>query len=537
MSEVVESPLSEFSKAVGLHPVDAAGKVPVMVCPDLNVTAMVLGRIISTRDLFELNGELVYFDFKGDRKFMTATAFRSWINDEVLIYEKRDKEDRPIPTMLTKDAASTILENQNFLRGVRRLAGMNSVRLPVLRPTGELELLPEGYDAQTGVYTTSAGLVYDQTMAVEAAKGWLTRLIGSFPLSDGRSMAVQVAAILSLYVRHLPGGTSLRPGFLWLANKPESGKSVLAKMAQYAVLGRAPAVKMKKGEQLDKEMEAFMIAGVPSLFLDNVYGGIESATIDQMLTSEESEGRAMGGHGLFRAKNSAILYVTGNRLELNQDAERRFLVIDLFERGDPQDRRVSKEDVLNDDAMKAPDWRARMLSICWALVANWHAMGMPCGSVERGSFETYSRLLGGIVEAAGYDAPFARAEIPDAINPEQVEFQELLQEVVADMGLEMEKDFTIEDLARLARLAGVMEKQVGTPADGKKLTVKEEKLDKTEASYAVDKGYLTDSQRSSFGKRVKKMVGGELKVKGMRVEFGKRYQARKSTFTIKLHAV
>ena len=534
MSEKPEEQFNKIANLAGIHVVGEDAQPVVRIDQDLNVTARRLGEVIQNQDLFEMNGTLVYFDHRGERQAMTPTAFRTWINDRVVVAEKFQKDTGlAIPGILTKDAASTILESQNFRRGVRVLTGMNSVRLPVLRPGGALELLPEGYDAQTGVFTTGS-LPYDEEMALEAAKGNLGRLFGSFPLTDERSLAVQVAALLSLYVRHLPGGTSLRPGFLWLANKPESGKSVLAKASQYPVLGRAPAVKMKKGEQLDKEMEAFMIAGVPSLFLDNVYGGIESATIDQMLTSEESEGRAMGGHGLFRAKNSAILYVTGNRLELNTDAERRFLVIDLFEKGDPMERVFPDSAVLNDDSMKDPVWRAQMLAICWAMVKHWHTAGMPAASVVRGSFETYSKLLGGIVEAAGYVPPFQRAEIPDAINPDQAEFVELLEEVLCDMGLETERDYTLEDLAKLARRRGIFEKQVGTQADGRKLTIKEDKLDKTEASYADDRGILTDSHRSSFGKKIKKMAGGEPKVRGKRVEFGKRYQARKSTFSIKV---
>ena len=514
---------------------DAAGTVPVMVHADLNVTARHLGQIVSQRELFEMNGELIYFDHRGERQVMTPVRFRSWMSEEVLIFEKRDKNtDLPLASMLTKDASATILESQPFRRGVRPLRGMNSVRLPVLRAEGRLELLPYGYDAETGIMTVEGGVEYETGMDLEAAKAWLGRMFGGFPLTDPRSMAVMVASLLALYVRHLPGGTGLRPGFLWLANKPGSGKSVLAKAAQYPVLGRAPAVKMKKGEQLDKEMEAFMIAGVPALFLDNVYGGIESPTIDQMLTSEESEGRAMGGHGLFRAANSALLFVTGNRLELNADAARRFLVVDLFEKGEPKERVVDREWLLNDGVMKSPEWRARMLAICWAFVRNWHEKGMPEGSITFPSFENYGWLIGGIVEAAGYESPFQEPEIPDAINPEKMEFMELMEEVLMEMGMDEERDFTLENLAMLARRRQVFEKSVGTEEEGRRLRIKMDKIDREHQGVATDCGYMTPPQSASFGKRIKKLAGGELKVKGRSIEFGKRAQARKSTFTVKV---
>lgn len=527
-------PLATLSENAGLTPVDAAATPCVPLGNNLLAVAQQLGQIASRLDIFLQNGDLIHFDFNGDRQLMTPVRFRTWINQHVILFEKRNSNDQPLPITLSGEAAAAILESQPFRRGVRPLRGMNTVRLPVIRATGALELLPYGYDQETGIFTLSAGLEYDEAMDIEAAKAWLDRMFGSFPLTDPRSQSVQVASLLALYIRHLPGGTGLRPGFLWLANKPESGKSILAKAAQYPVLGRAPAVKMKKGEQLDKEMEAFMIAGVPAIFLDNVYGGIESPTIDQLLTSEESEGRAMGGHGLFRAVNSAILFVTGNRLELNPDAARRFLVIDLFEKGDPKDRKIDRSNLLTDSAMKSPEWRKRMLSIAWAFVRHWDESGRPEGSITYGSFEHFSWLLGGIVESAGYTNPFTAPEIPDAINPEQAEFLELLEGIIDEMGLEPEKDFTLEDLARIARARQIFEKQVGTQGEGRKLTIKEDKLDKDAANYATDQGYMTESHRAAFGKRIKKLAGGEPKVHGKRVEFGKRHQARKSTFTIRI---
>jgi hypothetical protein len=321
-------------------------------------------------------------------------------------------------------------------------------------------------------------------------------------------------------------------GFLWLANVSETGKSVCAKAAQYPVFGRCPAIKLKKESDLDKELEALLIAQVPSIFLDNVRYGIDSPSIEQMMTAEESEGRAMGGHGLFTARNSALLFVTGNQLKLNADIERRFLVVDMFEKGDPMDRCIPEDEVLSDDRMKTREWRCRMLGAVWAFVRDWHAAGMPGGSVIRGSFENFSRTLGGIVEAAGYENPFTRAEIPDAINPDALEFQELLGLIVAEMGDRRVLDFTLEDMARLARSANLFERMIGTQDDGKALMAKLERLAKDEMLLVEDRGHMTDKQRKSFGQFVKKQAGKEPQWKGKAVEFGKREQARKSTYTV-----
>lgn len=519
---------------MGLADVDKAEAFKVMISSNLNQVALHLGQIAGRLDLFLHNGEIVTIDHQGERAVMTGLWFRTWINDHVILFEKRDKADNPIQVTLPIEAANTILANTHFRRALRPLQGMNHVPLPVIREGGALEVLPYGYDEETGIFTVDGGVQYDRTMDIEAAKGWMKRIFGWAPVSDERSFAVLVAGMMALFIRHLPGAETLKPGFFARGNKPGCGKSVLVKAWQYPVLGRAPAVKMKQGEQLDKEMEAFMIAGVPVIFMDNVYGSLRSATLDQMLSSEEGMGRAMGGHGLFHARNQSLLMVSGNQNEGNEDAARRFLLLDLFEPADITERTPSEEELLDDAKMKTTAWRSRMLSICWAFVRHWHEQGMPRGKVQMQTFERYSWLLGGIVEAAGYVNPFTKPAVELSLNPEQAEFRELALAVLREMGDETEKDFTIEDLARLARAAQVYEREVGTQEQGRKLTIKEDKLSPSEAAMATDRGYLTDSQRSMFGKKIKKVAGDQPAVNGRKIEFGKRYQARKSTFTVKV---
>jgi hypothetical protein len=297
-------------------------------------------------------------------------------------------------------------------------------------------------------------------------------------------------------------------------------------------MGRAAVAKLKKDDDLDKEIEAFCRAAVPYIFLDNIRGGLNSTTIEQMLTSEESTGRAMGGHGTFDAKNTALLLATGNQIDLTEDALRRFLLIDLFEKGDPEARQVDVP--LNDTLMRSEKWRIEMLEALWALVRNWHERGMPKGSKSLASFEEYAALLGGIVEAAGYEPPFQKAEIADAKSPGAAEFDELLGLLLDEMEEETEMEVTMEVLARLARAGQLYQKAVGTQAEGKKLTIKLDGIPAAERALAPDMGYLDQSMKSAFGKLMTKQIGTEHMVKGKKIEFGKREQARKATYTVKV---
>lgn len=512
---------------------------------DLNRMARRLGEVAPRLDLFDLNGKVVYFDHRGRQLEMTGRRFRTWINEHVVIAVKYNADDgAPIPGTLKSDDAASIIEAASFLCGLRSLDGVNRVRLPVIRKSGQLELLPEGYDSETRHYTVTGGPDFDLDMDLDAAKGWFSRILRDFPFANERSMAVQIASMLSLFVKHLPGGTGLRPGFLWLANKPGSGKSVLAKMGLYAVIGKAAAAKMKRGSDLDKELEAFCLSAVPYIFLDNVYGGLQSAAIDQLLTSKQSTGRAMGGHGTFEANNTALVLVTGNQLQLNDDAARRFLVIDLFEKGDPRKREIGMP--MDDDVMEREDWRMKTLAALWALVRHWHEKGMPKAEVTMPTFEQYAEMLGGIVAAAGYGEPFEEPDIPDAISPEKQEFAEFIAALVEDMdttdweadGREMrgvlKKQYTKEELAVIARAKGVFAEKIGTKEDGKRLTIKKDGLTGEDRRLAEDFGYMDRNEGIKFGLLLKKHMGSEHYVGGRKVEFGKRRESMKRVFTITL---
>jgi len=531
MSSSAKEGVEALGRMAGIALVEGDGAPVVRVEADLNTTAKHLGQIVARLDLFDLNGEMIFFDFRGERQMMNAKIFGTWINDFVVIAEKFDKDTgRPIPGMLHLEQCAVILACENFRRGVRRIIAINRVRLPVIRESGELEKMPWGYDDHTMTYTVPGGVDYETDMDIEAAKVGFGRMDGDFPFSDLRSVAVQRAAYLSLFCKHLPGGDGLRPGFLWLGNKPGCGKSVIAKAALYPVMGTAAAAKMKQKEDLDKELEAFVRAGVPYIFLDNVYGGIASASLDQLLTSKKSTGRALGGHSLFEVDNRALILVTGNKLELNEDASRRFLVVDLFEKGEPDERKITCR--LDDDLMQTAEWRQAQLARLWSMVAHWHAAGCPVAQVLLPTYERYGEMLGGIVRAAGYEEPFQKAIIPDSISPEKAEFAELVALLLKEMGDADEKDFTLEDMARLSRGAQLFQKHIGTQSEGIKLTIKEDGLGKDERNYATDLGYMTPAHRSAFGKRIGKEIGSHPSVGSTKVEFGRRAQSRKATFTL-----
>jgi hypothetical protein len=507
----------------------------IQMVEDINVVALRLGKQCAHLAIFRKGESLVFFSDDGEEVICTARRFRSWINQWVTLAYKFDRTTGSgIPGTLGVDDAATVLECESFLRCIRKVRRVARVRMPVMRAPGVVELLPVGYDEETETFTLN-GPVIDETMTLLAAQEWFENVFGGFPFNGDRDRAVHVGAMLAVFCQLMMPRMSLRPGFLWMANKPGSGKSVLAKAALYPVFGKVSSAKLKSGEELDKELEAFSRAAVPYIFLDNIYGELRSAALDQLLTSCFTMGRAMGGHAIFEAENRALICGTGNNLTLNDDAYRRFLIVDLFEKGDPAERRFAGVR-LDDSRMSGEEYRASALSALWAMVRAWRDGGCKPGEKRLASYEEFSEVIGGIAWAAGFEDPFQPPDAAQVISPEKAEFNQLVRELIAVLRGEgvLTRDFTLEELARIARGGELFSNKVGTAAEGRQLTIRQDGLKGDLAAMAEDCGYLDAKQRQRWVFTLKPHAGSEPVVDGVKVQFGKRIQQRKTCFSISI---
>ena len=498
--------------------------------------AQQFGRLAPKLDLFEVNDELVYYDHRRNRKPMTGRVFRGWVEKFVYVVGSYDRKSAaPQPGSIILSDAMDVLVQPDFLMAVRRIEAEENVQLPVIRDDGKLELLPEGYDAQTGVYTVPGGLKFPMDWDVAQGKAWFRKWFGSMPFANERSEAVLVAGLLVLFVRHLPGGSALRPGFLFEANVVGSGKSVCGKACCSIVLGYAPVGKKKAQEEMDKEIESYLKSKSPVIFLDNVYGSLKSSTLDQLVTSKVITFRGMGGQSMLTLRNDAPLIVTGNDLEKNEDAFRRYLQCLLFEAGDPNKRKV--EHLIDDDVLSRDEWRQEALAALWSFVKCWDAKGRPAGQTTLGSFEQFSRLMGGIVTACGFADPLERPVEHDGVSPEQADYRSLVVGIYKQMVERGEKKarFGFEDCAKVARELDIFGDLVEDYEFGRRETISREKLAGDERGFAVDKGYLNKSQVRKWSDFLKSKIGQEQMIGGVRVRFGDpKVEKRKSKITVEV---
>lgn len=529
-------PMDELA-ATGLMSVVGDDETPrVENTGSIRDLALRFGQLAPHLDIFEINDELYYYDHRRERKVMTGRIFRGWVERDVFVVGGYDrKSGAPQPGSLGLSDAMDLLVQPDFRSHVRRIEAEENVRLPVVRENGDMELLPWGYDKATGIYTVPGGLDYPMDWDVAQGKAWFRKWFGSMPFADERSEAVMLAALLVLYVRHLPGGSALRPGLLFEANMAGSGKSVCGKAACSIVLGYAPVGKRKAREEMDKEIEAHLRSKSPVIFLDNLYGSLKSATLDQLITSKVVTFRAMGGQSIVVLRNDAPVIVTGNDLEKNEDAFRRYLQCLLFETGDPNQRKV--ENLLDDDVLSSDEWRRDALAALWSFVKVWNDKGRPDGATTLGSFEAFSRLMGGIVVSTGFADPMEKPVEHEGVSPEMADFRAMVKALYDEMRERDETSalFGYEDCARVARSLDIFGEMVGDYEHGKRATIKQDKLTGEEVAYAVDKGLLNQQELQTWSGFLKSKIGQEPVFDGVTVRFGDRIkEKRKTKFTVEV---
>lgn len=336
-------------------------------------------------------------ELTGEWKVMTPGRLRTWLPMQCGImpvegFEKKrnDKTDVvewiPLYGELQLLQASSILESDDLRDRLPVVEHIHKVKLPVFRKaldaginllTGEpddrrksfrkMELLKQGYDKESKTFTLRGSLDYDEDWDEERSRLHLVKILQYFPWAENRSMAVQFSAMLTLFAARLFGGRS--PMFMWNANLPGSGKSRLAQLCVHAVHGSAARAgfSYEDKNEVRKELDACAQAFGPYVFFDDLQRGkVRNEHLHRWLTAPDWSCRVMGTKELFHGPLYAATLMTGNELKLNDDLERRTLVIDLFSRTTARERVLPDDVLMLDEDFFADDAaRSQVLSALW----------------------------------------------------------------------------------------------------------------------------------------------------------------------------
>ena len=462
----MSTPPKKKAKATGkgkamlkmLQPVAASLGVDIdadRIAPQVDITkpishvARTLGQVLRRVNIFIQGDTIVTVDeITGDTKPMRADRFCSWVEEYVAIV--KPKEDGMKATSMNTDMAGRVLVAGQFRAGLRKLAAVHSVRLPVWEEYGKtVRLLDAGYDERTQVYTVDA-LPYPLDMEPTAAVAFLLDIVKDYPwsdegkLQDKRSLAVHLAAMMGNFVRLLFDEGTQKPVIVYNGNQPQTGKSTLARMSLSPVYGVPEDKALPKSEdELRKELDAFAMARRPYMFLDDVGGHLRSHLLNRFITSPMHTGRKMGTGELFTAPNVTQVFITGNGLTLSPDLARRCLIVDLFYAGEARGRKFER--IITDALLAQDSTREQFLAALWALVRNWQDCGCNRHDNLLPSFEEWSAIVGGIIVEAGFCDPIKAA--PELAMDEQGEaFKRLFCALASDLPTDTEKKhFTTTD--------------------------------------------------------------------------------------------
>jgi len=218
-----------------------------------------------------------------------------------------------------------------------------------------------------------------------------------FPTAADRAHAL--ALILTPFVRLF---MDVVPIAVLDGNGPSAGKGLLADLTSRLVLGRPAILKALPGdnEEMRKAITAALLGGRPMMLWDEAHV-LEGKALAQLLTVPTWSDRRLGVSADVEIDNRVTFAALGNNVRVEGDIGRRAYRIRIHPKMErPEDRDVN--------TFRHPDiraWtdehRAELLSAVLVLIRAWHCAGRPSGRADMGSFERWTRTVGGILANAG----------------------------------------------------------------------------------------------------------------------------------------
>ena len=282
-----------------------------------------------------------------------------------------------------------------------------------------------GYHQQARTYLAEHQPVPRMTIdeACELLRDWLA----DFPFARPHDLAHAVGFLVTPLVRLLVRGPC--PLTVFDAPVPGTGKSLL--MTSLARVSAAhavnPAALASNDEERRKSLVAHLSTGAPVVLLDNVTGRLDDDTLAGILTAwPRYADRRMGGQSLVQVPASAVWALSSNNAQMSADIARRSIVVRLDARCErPEQRQGFRHPRL---ARYTHENAARLRGAALALVEHWVALGCPDGPRKLGSYESWSRVVGGIVNEAGFSGWLEGREARlRAANPEVEEWRTLVE--------------------------------------------------------------------------------------------------------------
>ncbi|MGV8951466.1 MAG: hypothetical protein ACOH2M_10220 [Cypionkella sp.] len=263
--------------------------------------------------------------------------------------------------------------------------------------------------------------LYPSPEQIAAARDLILEdVLGDFPFDDGdaagaegeseASRANALAMKLTPFARDLFGGPS--PVFAIVKPSPGVGGTLLAETVQRVFDGHASATtpNSRNEEEVQKHLLAAALGDDSFLFFDNVTD-FNSETMKRTTTAERIGGRILGVSKTVSRPNEFTWIITGINPRLGPEMARRSVFINLNSRVEDNAVRNYRHD---DFKGWLHENRSRIIGALLTLIRAWWVAGAKPGKVKLASFESWSGVIGGILETAGVNGFLDNRRAPTA---------------------------------------------------------------------------------------------------------------------------
>ena len=222
-------------------------------------------------------------------------------------------------------------------------------------------------------------------------------------------MANAIAMPLTAMTRHLVADCT--PLFAVDAPEAGTGKGFLVGSVGLIVKGSPPAVttQPKDDDEMRKRITSLLRQGSQTVLIDNIKHKLDSPDLAAVLTATIWEDRMLSTNQMVRLPNQALWMATGNNLQLDGDVARRSVWVRQDARTDrPWERSGWKHDPFLEWVREA---RSDLIRALLVLVRDWFVCGRPRWTGKpMGTFESWCRVVGGILEAASIEGFLSNRE-------------------------------------------------------------------------------------------------------------------------------
>lgn len=418
---------------------DGDGRIRLRAAEDIHLTASQIEMIIrdcNQDELFRTQGRLTRVGRNDDDspviRELTESTLMRWLNRSATWFKVTANGVQRAVTPNTMGVKAVMSEADML----DRVSVLEQVRgMPFMAGDGSL-VDTRGYSAASRTWFEPIPGVnvpaVPERPSAEEVKAALSLLMDDmlvdFAFEGEADRAHALSLLLLPFVREMIDGPT--PLHLIDAVVHGSGKGLLAKVCLMVSQGVEMEVKPfpeNEGE-LRKTITATLLEGKPVVMFDNVNDALDSGVLAAATTEPVWSDRRLGSTANITARIRCVWVITGNNLRVSGELARRSAPrIRLDPSTKTNDPTIAENPHLragfrHDNLVRwVKDHIAELAHAALVLVRSWVAAGSPAWSGRAiGSYESWSKTLGGILEHVGVAGFLSNMDIvDDDINDER----------------------------------------------------------------------------------------------------------------------